>query len=155
MRSESPLANFGDFSSLLQLGVGIGIGLSLFRAPLELRTRKLEATLSDQSTILEGISSDEAKSKRQTVATLRLELARTTESLERLSFPLLIAALIGAAANVILLILATLFYNSAVNDISAFGLIFASVGYYLLTLLILEIIARLSLSKVEGGIERL
>jgi hypothetical protein len=149
------MATLGDFGSLLQLGFGIGIGLSLFRAPFVLRTRRLTSALRDHGKIVAGVATTEAKERQGTLASLSLELSDAISRLEKWYLPFLVSALFGAAVNLVLLVWASISSGTTIDQAAMAWLIFAAVGYYALVLLILEVIARLVLAKVVGGLDRL
>ena len=67
------MPTYGDFSSLLQLGVGTGIGLSLFRAPVDIRTANLERVLNGEILALRNAANDFARLKRRELMSLRLQ----------------------------------------------------------------------------------
>ena len=67
----STMVTYGEFSSLLQLGVGIGIGLSIFKAPIDLRTNRIGRVLDAEILALRGGASDFTKQKRRELMMLR------------------------------------------------------------------------------------
>ena len=87
------MATYGDFSSLLQLGVGVGIGLSLFRAPVDLRVAKLMRILGGEITALRGSETQFGIRKRRDMQDLEFGFTTVRLSLERRQLPFMICAL--------------------------------------------------------------
>lgn len=143
------MATFGEFSSLLQLGFGVGIGLSYFRAPIDLRSASLRQEIEDEITIVDGVPSSEAEQKRGDLASLNLTFNDELDNLEKWQFPFMVAALAGAAGNLIALVMASLHAMQLLTTVAEMGLIVLSVGYYLVIVGLLEIIARWRFRSVK------
>jgi hypothetical protein len=136
------MATLGEFSSLLQLGFGIGIGLSYFRAPVELRSASLRQAIEDEITIVRGVSSAKAQQKLGDLSSLKLAFNEEIDKLEGWQLPFMIAALAGGAGNWIALVFASVSAQCVLTATGEFGLIFLSVGYYILLAIALEFIAQ-------------
>jgi len=150
------MPTYGDFASLLQLGVGIGIGLSLFRAPVDIRTAKLEKVLAAEILALKGSGPTEFRaSKRRALQKLRLGYAAVRQDLERYQHPFMILAALGAFANLAALVFVSLYAQQTASDYATYALIFVSSGYFLLLLLLLEVIARWHLGPLKTRLYRI
>jgi hypothetical protein len=136
------VATLGEFSSLLQLGFGIGIGLSYFRAPVELRASTLRQAIDGELLIVRGVATPKAQQKSADLASLKLAFSDVREQLEKLQLPFMIAAIAGAITNWVFLILASLYASRALVRWEKLGLLFISVGYFVLLLVALELIAQ-------------
>lgn len=152
------MATLGEFSSLLQLGFGIGIGLSYFRAPVELRASTLAQAIDGEISIVRGVTTPKAQQKTADLSSLKLRFSDIREQLEKLQFPFMVAAIAGALANWIFLILASLYASRQLLRYEKLGLLFVSVGYFVLLLVVLELIAqfrfrsvRLRLAAIRGA----
>jgi hypothetical protein len=93
------MANLGEFSSLLQLGVGLGIGLPVFRAPFDILTRKFEADLSSEFNVMANVPTAHASERKAVLSDLNLDFARTSKTLVRFHLPFMIASILGAGVN--------------------------------------------------------
>lgn len=149
------MATYGDFSSLLQLGVGVGIGLSLFRAPVDLRVAKLSRTLSGEITALQGSQTQFGKRKRRDMRDLELAFVTIRLSLERRQVPFMVCALLLAALNLSGLIVATIDKDRTACGYELCGLLLVTVGGFLLLLGAMEIMARAHLSGVTKELREL
>ena len=149
------MATYGDFSSLLQLGVGVGIGLSLFRAPVDLRVAKLMRILGGEITALRGSETQFGIRKRRDMQDLEFGFTTVRLSLERRQLPFMICALFLAALNLAGLMAATLDKDRAACGFELYGLLFVTVGGFLLLLVAMEIMARLYLSDVTKELREL
>lgn len=143
------MATYGDFSSLLQLGVGIGIGISLFRAPVDLRVSRLERIIDGEIAVLRGTDVPFGQKKRRDMMDLRFQFMTVRAKLDRWQWPFMAAAVIGALANLAGLIVATLDKDGVVCDFGQWTLLFVSIGWYFILLLALEILARVTLRSVR------
>jgi hypothetical protein len=126
------MSNLGEFSSLLQLGVGFGIGLSLFRAPMTLLLKKLQDDLTQEMDVLNSVQSPAAKRMKGELANLQMDIATNTVTLNRLSLPFMIAAIIGAAVNWLALIYASWAAQRPLEPTEEWLLTGISVGWFLL-----------------------
>jgi hypothetical protein len=126
------MSNLGDFSSLLQLGVGFGIGLSFFRAPMTLLLKKLEFDLAQEMDVLDAVQTPAANRKKAELSGLQMDISKNTVTLNSLNMPFMIAALSGAAVNWGALIYASLFAQSPLTSKEEWILIVISVGWFLL-----------------------
>src|SRR5260221_8844759 len=98
------MSNLGEFSSLLQLGVGFGVGLSFFRAPMNLLLKKMEHDLAKEMDVLDAVQTPPAKRAKAELSGLQMDISKTPVTLNRLNLPFMIAAIIGAAVNWVALI---------------------------------------------------
>jgi hypothetical protein len=126
------MSNLGEFSSLLQLGVGFGIGLSFFRAPMMLLLKKLEHDLAKEMDVLDAIQTPQAKRARAELSDVQMDISKNTSTLNHLNMPFMIAAILGAAVNWVALIYASLFAQSQLTSSEEWILIVISVGWFLL-----------------------
>ena len=143
------MPTYGDFSSLLQLGVGTGIGLSLFRAPVDIRTANLERVLNGEILALRNAANDFARLKRRELMSLRLQFIGTKERVEALQQPFMWLAVAGALANLLLLIRVSLNASAAPSDQMQWLLVFASTVYFALVMAGLEVLARIHLRPLS------
>src|SRR5687767_12270602 len=109
------MVTYGDFSSLLQLGVGLGIGLSVFRAPVDLRVSRITRIIDAEIAALSGTQTDVGRRKRIAFMDLRLSFATKSRGLENLQVPFMFTAVAAAALNLCGLIYATLSADSEVS----------------------------------------
>jgi len=142
------MATYGDFSSLFQLGVGIGIGISLFRAPVDLRVSRLERLINGEITALRGTDVPFAQKKRRDMMDLRFRFITVRADLDRWQWPFMVAAVTGAALNLAGLVVATLDKDRAVLTFDRWTLLFVSIGWFLILLGALEVLARVALRSV-------
>jgi len=149
------MASFGDFSSLLQLGVGTGVGLSLFRAPVDLRVARISRTIEAELVALRGVTMPFAQRKRRDMLDLKLRFVTVREALDRSLMPFMIAAVIGAFLNLLALIAATMDTGRALTPCQADALIFLSVGWFLMVVVALEVLARLKLQSINRDLRTL
>lgn len=143
------MATIGEFSSLLQLGVGIGIGLSVFRAPVDLRVSRLSSALDDELRVLAGIKSDVARQRLGALSAIKIELGRRRAPIERWLSIFLTATVIGAVLNLAALVFASIDAQRTLDLTEQWGLITISVLYYLAILAMLEVFARYWLGDIE------
>jgi hypothetical protein len=143
------MAIYGDFTSLLQLGVGIGIGISLFRAPVDLRVSRLGRMIDDEIAALRGTDVPFAQKKRRDLMDLRFRFITVRADLDRWQWPFMVAAVIGAAANLAELVVATLDKDRPVCAFDRWTLLFVSIGWFLLLLAALEVLARVALRAIQ------
>jgi hypothetical protein len=125
------MANLGEFSSLLQLGVGFGIGLSFFRAPMTLLLDRLNEDLRAEMNVFDRLQTPKANSAKGDLASLQLDIAENAEKLNSLSLPFMIAALFGAAVNWGALIYAALYAQQVLTSTEELLLIGISVVWFL------------------------
>ena len=144
-----------DFSSLLQLGVGIGLGLSAFRAPLDLRTRAIEAGIEEEWNIIDRLGSVRAQTLRGEIATLKLEYAQAKTRIEKVQFPFLIATLGGALANWIALGYAAISPAAKVSTSGEYVILAFAIFYFVGILIALELIARSQLGDIQARLKAL
>lgn len=144
-----------EFGSLLQLGFGIGIGLSLFRAPMDLRASALVAGMADAQKLLAKAQTPEAAAKRNSLLDLRVRFHQERRKLDAWNKPIMIALLGGAVTNLIALIWASVRAQDQVGLSWQAVLIFVSVGYYVLALALLEILARQHLAGVTAALKQI
>lgn len=147
------MATFGEFASLLQLGVGFGIGVSLFRAPIEIRARRLSASLQRETDILVGVQTIFARQKRNQLMDLRLQFEQSRSELERHQLPFSVFAVYGAVFNLSCLVYASINPNRVADNIDQTIMIFFSVFYFLIIGGIVEIIARRKLGVLMEQFE--
>lgn len=147
------MASFGDFSSLLQLGVGTGIGLSLFRAPVDLRVNSISRTVENELIALEGATTPFAITKRRDVSDLKLRFLTIRDRLNQTMIPFMIAAVMGALINLIALIDATFNADVQLSSAEDIWMVFISVGWFVIELSILEIIARVRLGDLQTDLD--
>lgn len=145
----------GDFSSLLQFGAGLGIGLSLFRAPVDLRVSRIMRTLDGELTALQGIRSAFARTKRRDMMDLKLRFTATRQDLEAAQIPYMIAAIIGAICNITCLIYVALNSGEQATTLAMAIFLFLSIGFFIIIILLLEILARLKLSGILTSLTEL
>jgi hypothetical protein len=126
------LATLGEFGSLLQLGVGFGIGLSLFRAPMELLKDRLRNDLAAEFDVLSRIPTPRALQSKAELSDLKGKIENNTIKLDQLHLPFMIAAILGAVVNWLVLILASLDATRPLSNFEVAALIFCSVAWYLL-----------------------
>ena len=126
------MSNLGEFGSLLQLGVGFGVGLSLFRAPMTLLLRKLDEDIAKEMDVLSTVQSLEAKRVKADLSDLKMDIATNTETLNWLTLPFMITALVGAAVNWLVLIYASFFAQNVLTSTDEWLLVLVSVGGVLL-----------------------
>src|ERR1043166_198282 len=117
------MATIGEFSSLLQLGVGIGIGLSVFPAPVDLRVNRLSSALEDELRGLAGIQSDVGKQRLGALAAIKVELGRRRAPIEHWLSIFLKATVIGAVLNLAALVIASIDAQRALDPAEQWGLI--------------------------------
>lgn len=126
------MSTLGEFSSLLQLGVGFGIGLSLFRAPMTLLVERLDRELKQEMDVVSTIESRAAQRLRADIASLKMDVASRTDTLNSLNLPFMIAAILGAVVNWLALILASIAAPRPLSSTEEWCLIFISVGWFIL-----------------------
>jgi hypothetical protein len=97
------MATLGEYSSLLQLGFGIGVGLSIFRAPMDLLSKTFERDVDAEMNVLEGVQSPKAQTSRSALSDIKLEFAQTARALDSFHLPFMIATILGAIVNWVLL----------------------------------------------------
>lgn len=149
------MATMADFGSLLQLGVGIGIGLSLFRAPLDIRSSRLEKGLRDEMTVLKGMSSQKAGESLASASTLYIDFVRARHRLNRLQPLFLVMCVIGGLVNWALLVRGAIYPAKAVELYEETAIVFFSVGYYILIFAALEICAQIHLGEIRKRLDAL
>lgn len=149
------MTTYGDFSSLLQLGVGIGIGLSLFRAPVDLRASKLIRTIDNELTVLRNPINPFAKAKWRDVRQLRYRFGQVRDSLDRVQLPFMWAALTLAALNLAALVVATVDKERVACGAELYGLLFVTIGGFLLLLAALEGLARWHLAPIRAELKQI
>jgi hypothetical protein len=150
------MPTLGEFSSLLQLGVGFGVGLSFFRAPITLILGRLERDLSNEMSVLRDNRSPEAGRSRAELSDIQVDTAKATKTLDRFSLPFLIASVIGAGVNWLGLIWASFCAAHPLTSTDEWLLTFVAVGWFLLigitisaaaTLYLLPLVRRLSVVR--------
>ena len=146
------MSAYGEFASLFQLGVGVGIGLSLFRAPVAVRISAISRKLNGELTTLKGVKTDFGKQKRRDLMALKLQFIKKNVTLDRQQFPFMILAVFGAVLNLCFLIKATLNPLSNVSETMIYVLLGISVIYFLVLIILLELLARHHLSKIFSAL---
>jgi hypothetical protein len=141
------MTSYGDFSSLLQLGVGIGIGLSLFRAPVDLRVSRIDRVIESELVALRGLATPFAKAKRRDIMDLRLRFVSIKDDLNEHMLPFMIAAVFAALLNLAGLITVTLCADRGAGPTEAGVFLFISVGWFLIEIALLEGLAQWTLRK--------
>jgi hypothetical protein len=126
------MPTLGEFSSLLQLGVGFGVGLSFFRAPITLILGRLQSDLTNEMNVLQDNRSPEAGRSRAALSDIKVDTAEATKTLDKFSLPFLIASLIGAGVNWSALIWASFCAARPLNSTEEWILTFVAVGWFLL-----------------------
>lgn len=149
------MATYGDFSSLLQLGVGIGIGLSLFRAPVDLRTSKLMRTMDNELTVLRNPNNQFAKMKWRDVRELRYRFGQVRDDLDKVQLPFMWAAIVLAILNLAALVVATVDKERAADGLELYGLLFIAVGGFFIILAALEGMARWYLNPIRAELRKI
>jgi hypothetical protein len=144
-----------DFASLLQLGVGIGLGLSVFRAPLDLRTRAIEAGIEQEWLILDRLETPRAQSLRGEIATLKLNYNQAKTRIERMQYPLLILTILGAMANWLGLAYAAIRPSLVVSTVGEYAILALTIFYFVVILIALELIARFQLGQIQARLTTL
>jgi len=149
------MATYGDFSSLLQLGVGIGIGLSLFRAPVDLRASKLIRVMDNELTVLRNPNNPFAKTKWRDVRQLRYRFGQIRDGLDRLQLPFMWAALALAVLNLAALVVATVDKERVACGAELYGLLFITIGGFFILLAALEVLARWHLGPIRAELKQI
>jgi hypothetical protein len=126
------MPTLGEFSSLLQLGVGFGVGLSFFRAPITLILGRLQSDLTNEMNVLQDNRSPGAGRSRAALSDIKVDTAEATKTLDKFSLPFLIASLIGAGVNWSALIWASFCAERPLNSTEEWILTFVAVGWFLL-----------------------
>lgn len=147
------MPNHGDFASLLQLGVGLGIGIGVFRAPVDIRLRKLQRSIDDELSALEAVDTDFARQKRRAFFNFRLQLEELRSALEKVLWPFIVAALIAALANWALLLYVSFHSSEATSNKWQFLYVYISVVHYAIILFALECFARINLDLFSKKID--
>lgn len=142
------MAMLGDFASLLQLGTGVGIGLAVFRAPLEVRSKRLEREISLERAVLTGVGAEDAKSRLAELSSIQLSFEAKKKDLGELQLPFMIAIVFLAAINLCTLISAALWSSHVLSTTEIFLLLLVSVVGYIGVAAALEITARLYFAEV-------
>lgn len=143
------MTTFGNFSSLLQLGVGIGIGLSLFRAPVDLRVSKLDRAIEAELAALRGVTLAFATLKRRDLLDLKLHFRSTKENLEVDMLPFMALAVIGSALNLVGLVFASIYPAYVLNNYELYAIIFVSIVLFALDMVFLEAIAQFTINPIK------
>lgn len=149
------MATYGDFSSLLQLGVGIGIGLSLFRAPVDLRASKLMRVMDNELTVLRNPNNPFARTKWRDVRQLRYRFGQVRDTLDRVQLPFMWVALALAVLNLAALIMATLDKERIACGAELYGLLFVTIGGFFILLAALEGLARWHLGPIQAELKQI
>lgn len=126
------MATLGEYGSLLQLGFGIGIGLSVFRAPMDLIAAKLKSDLDAEFGVLENVSTSQAAIRRGKLFDLQIKFANTSLRLESFHLPFMIASILIALVNWVLLACGSSLAQTALSLKYEVLLIFVSGPIYLL-----------------------
>jgi hypothetical protein len=142
------MTTYGQFSSLSQLGIAVGIALSLFRAPVDLRTSRIERSLNAEILALRGVHTEFGRTKWRDFMTLRLNFYATRERLENLQLPFMIFALISAAINLLFLIKESFDAELQISGGMECVLLFFAVVIYFFIWAGLEFLARRQLGPI-------
>ena len=126
------MAQFSDFSSFFEVGIGIGIALSLFRIPIDNRKFALIRKIENELTLFAHQSTPEATSRYEKAGEISILLDGAIQELERRVRHFPVVALLGALSNVVLLFVMALDSSREVHagEISLFG--FVAFGWYAL-----------------------
>lgn len=149
------MATYGDFSSLLQLGVGIGIGLSLFRAPVDLRASKLMRAMDNELTVLRNPNNPFARTKWRDVRQLRYRFGQVRDILDRIQLPFMWAALALAVLNLAALVVATVDKERIACGAELYGLLFVTIGGFFIVLAALEGLARWHFGQISTELKEI
>ena len=142
------MAILGDFASLLQLGAGIGIGLAVFRAPLEVRSTRLEREIGLHRAVLRGVDAEAAQARLAELSSIQLSFTAKRKELGELQLPFMIVTVSLAALNLSTLIAAALWSSHVLGTTEILLLLIISVIGYLFIAIALEIAARLYFAEV-------
>jgi len=149
------MATYGDFSSLLQLGVGIGIGLSLFRAPVDLWTARLEKAFDAELRALRGTAiTGFRQKKRQALQGLRLRYFGAVRTAGKQLLPFMVAAATGAVVNLASLIWVSLSFNADPGGWSYFFIFISSI-YYIILLIALTVFALAHFGEISTRLKEI
>lgn len=144
------MTTLDDFSSLLQLGFGTGIALGLFQAPIRLRVDPLASAIANELVLLKDQTSQQIKDRYLALQTLQVEVAVGRADLTKLEKPPLLFSLAGAALNLGLLAWAAVDADREVTITGELLLLLVSVGWFLISLLWIEIIAIDKISPLQS-----
>lgn len=105
--------------------------------------------IEDEMRIIKGVDTPKAKTKQGALASLELGFSQERLNLDRINRPFMVALLVGAAGNLLALIVASMNAKMVIEPWTQAGLIGLSVGYYVAVLAILEGVARYRLKGVQ------
>lgn len=149
------MANMGEYGSLLQLGFGIGAGLSVFRAPMEIRAKKIKTTIDNELALIKGGRTEKTKKKECDLSSIELEFHSTTISLGAEYAPYMYITALFALANWIALIYASSNAEKRIGTYEELIIIFISVASYVIIGGILEFKARKAYNSIYSQLEPL
>lgn len=149
------MATLGDFGSLLQLGVGLGLGLSVFRAPLDVRLRRIGNKLQAEMDIVQGVDSEFSRDRVSQISRIKIKFLRATLSLEQAQFNFSVVALIGALLNVLFLTVAAVQVEQELSMGWQIAIIFISWVYFVFLIGIADVFVRFKLRHLEEEIRLL
>lgn len=149
------MSNLGEFSSLLQLGVGFGIGLSLFRAPMTLLLEKLARELAHEMDVVDTIQTPAARRLKGELSNLQMDISTNADALNRWNLPFMIAAIVGGLVNWAALILASVNAQRPLTWEEEWLLIGISVGWFLAIGTVVGIVALLLLMPLSKRLKEL
>src|ERR1700737_1013910 len=147
------MATLGEYGSLLQLGFGIGIGLSLFRAPTDLLAKGLAADLRAELAFVQRGETERAKLIRTELSDLNVHLASTIKRLEGSYLKILIAPIVAALVNWILLALASTKASHGLSPTEELFLVIVSGPIYLFIAVIVWGWAQYLLLPLRGQLD--
>lgn len=149
------MTTLGDFSSLFQLGVGTGIALSLFRAPVDFRSNRMNRVLDSELTALKNATSHFARIKRRNLLDFSLRFNSARDAIERVLLPFMVFAVMGAIANLVGLIAAALNADRCLSNAEMCLALFVTVIWFVLEIAALEVLARSRFSQLSSELDSL
>lgn len=149
------MATLGEFGSLLQLGFGIGVGLSLFRAPMDLVSSKLKSDINSEFDVFAKVGSARAAALRGELSDIQIEFERTASTLDRFHLPFMIASILTAIVNWVLLAGASSNAAATLKPSEEWLLIAVSGPIYLVILAVLALATLIVLRPVRAKLDAL
>lgn len=145
----------GEYSSLLQLGFGIGIGLSVFRAPMDLMSKKLKSNLDSELGVYEKIETPRAAMQRASLSDLLIEFRQVALQLDKIHLPFMIASISFAVVNWALLALAAYYSHYELSDTQEWLLLIVSGPIFFLISIVLAVCTVCILKPVRERLDNL